>query len=297
MNRGEINYNSIIHKPNYIAIFSLIIIIALGIISCRNSELQKPKYSFFVAGHTYGNPINYQYGLYPPFVNSIDYINSYQKMSLGVLLGDVVPKPTETYWDSALSDISRFSIPIHIAAGNHDKGFEFEKKINNYYYHFLYENDLFIILSPTNWNIEGEQKKFLLKTIKENYLKAHNIFIFCHELIWWSPENKFRNIKINYRPHYPGNTNYLTEIKPALDSLPNQVVIFAGDLGCIESVSPYMYYEKDNITLIGTGMGGGKKDNIVIVEVSNNNALNYKLISLNNTTFYEIEKIKDYILP
>jgi hypothetical protein len=74
-------------------------------------------------------------------------------------------------------------------------------------------------------------------------------------------------------------------------------VIFAGDLGCIESVSPYMYYKEDNITLIGTGMGGGKKDNIVIVEVSNNNTLNYKLIGLNNTPFYEMAKIKDYILP
>jgi hypothetical protein len=161
MNREEINYNSIIPKPNFTAIFSLIIIIALGIISCKNSELQKPKYSFFVAGHTYGNPIKYQYGLYPPFVNSIDYINSYQKMSLGVFLGDVVPKPTETYWDSALSDISRFSIPIHIAAGNHDKGFEFEKKFNDYYYHFLYENDQFIILSPTNWNVDGVNKTLL----------------------------------------------------------------------------------------------------------------------------------------
>ena len=53
-------------------------------------------------GHTYGNPIKYQYGLYPPFLNSISYINSYQKMSLGVLLGDVVPKPTAIFFPFAL---------------------------------------------------------------------------------------------------------------------------------------------------------------------------------------------------
>jgi len=283
-------------KRNFITIFFISLVILSGIAIAR-AMLANSKYSFFVAGHTYGNPNKIKYGLHPPFVNSIPYINSYPKMSFGVLLGDVVPKPTKDYWDSALSDIGNFSIPIHIAAGNHDKGFEFEKKFNDYYYHFLYEDDLFIILSPTNWNIIGKQKKFLLKTIKNNHLNVQNIFIFCHELIWWSPENKFKNIKINYSPHYPGKTNYFTEIKPCLDSLDNEVIIFAGDLGCLNSVDPYMYYKKDNITLIGTGMGGGKKDNIIIVEVKEDNTLIYKLIGLNKSPLSEIGGLKEYILP
>ncbi|MBT5163275.1 MAG: hypothetical protein HOL96_05430 [Lentimicrobiaceae bacterium] len=259
--------------------------------------MHKPKYSFFVAGHTYGNPINFQFGLHPPFINSIPLINSYQKMSLGVLTGDVVPKPTQIYWDSALVDINKLSIPIHIAPGNHDKGFEFEKIFTDYYYDFTYEDDLFIILSPTNWNIEGEQKKYLLQTIENNYHYVHNIFIFCHELIWWSPDNQFGNVEINYRPHYPGSTNYWEEINPVLESLPNQVVIFSGDLGGTDKVTPYMYYKNDNITLIATGMGGGKRDNIVIVEVSYNNDLNYKLIGLNDTPLSEMDKLEEYILP
>lgn len=260
-------------------------------------ELHNFNYSFFVAGHTYGNPMNIQYGLYPPFVNSIPYINNYPKMSLGILTGDVVNKPTREYWDSVLLDINKFTIPIHIAAGNHDRGFEFERIFKDYYYHFILEDDLFIILSPTNWNIEGEQKKFLLQTIDNNYQLVQNIFIFCHELIWWSPENQFSNVEINYRPHYPGSTNYWTEINPFLDSIPNNVIIFAGDLGCVESVSAFMYFKEDNITLIGSGMGGGKEDNIVIVEVSDYSVINYKLIGLNNTPFSEIEILEEYVLP
>lgn len=269
----------------------------IGVISCNNGEGNKLRYSFFVAGHTYGNPINFQYGLHPPFIKSIPFINSYEKMSLGIFVGDVVPKPTKEYWDSAISDINKFSIPIHVAAGNHDINPEFEKKVNDYYYQFIYEDDLFVILSPTNWNIVGEQKKFLLETIENNYHNVHNIFIFCHELIWWSPDSKFGNIEINYRPHYPGKTNYWEEINPVLDSLPNQIVIFSGDLGCLDKVTPYMYYKKDNITFIGTGMGGGKRDNIVIVEVDYNNSIKYKLIGLNSTPLTEMGKLEEYILP
>jgi len=273
------------------------LILSLGIVACNNKESNEPKYSFFIAGHTYGNPMKFQHGLYPPFVNTISYINSYPKMSFGILAGDVVPKPTKEYWDSAISDINKFSIPIHIAAGNHDRGVEFQKRFKNYYYHFKYENDLFIILSPTNWNIEKQQKEFLLQTIENNYQQVKNLFIFCHELIWWSPENQFKNVEINYRPHYPGSTNYWTEINPILDSLPNQVVIFAGDLGCTNKVSPYMHYKKDNITLIGTGMGGGEKDNIVIVEISDEGVPNYRLIDLNNASTSEMGILEEYTLP
>ena len=274
-----------------------IFIILLGSISCESSPENKTKYSFFVAGHTYGNPMNYQYGLHPPFVKSIPWINDYSSMSLGILTGDIVPKPTKKYWDATLLDLDKFSFPIHVAAGNHDRGEEFEENFKDYYYQFKKEGDLFIILSPTNWKIEKKQKEFLIQTIKNNYQHVHNIFIFCHELIWWAPDNQFRGVEINYRPHYPGNTNYWPEINPILDSIPNKVIVFAGDLGCTQQVASYMYYKKDNITLIGSGMGGGKEDNIVIVEVDENNAINYKLIGLNNSTFSELAEIEEYILP
>jgi len=253
-------------------------------------------YSFFVAGHTYGNPITYQYGLHPPVVEKIPFINKYPEMDLGVLTGDVVPFTTVEYWDAALTDIDKFSKPIHIAAGNHDRGPVFED-LFEYYYSFWNEDDIFIILSPTNWNIEGEQKDFLIETIDNAFSSANNIFIFCHELIWWAPDNEFANVKINYAPQYPGKTNYWSEISPYLESIPKNVVIYAGDLGANNTVTPYMYYKYHNITLIANGVGGGQQDNIIVTEVDEDGGLDFKLLGINQGTPYEIENLKDYKLP
>ena len=185
------------------------LMVAFAIVSCEKEKKADPViaetpivYSFFVAGHTYGNPNVRQYGLHPPFVNAIPYVNAYRNMSLGILTGDVVASSTVAYWDSATLDIDKITVPVHIAAGNHDRSPVFNRRYKEYY-SFIHEKDLFIILSPTSWNIEGPQQTFLVETIEENRESVQNIFIFCHELIWWSQENKFKNVKINYVGHYP----------------------------------------------------------------------------------------------
>lgn len=254
------------------------------------------EYAFFTAGHTYGNPNNPQLGLHPPFKNKIDWINNYEGMELGVLTGDVVPFPTQTYWDSARADINKFSIPIHIAPGNHDKGEVFSNLYTHYYY-FWNKNDLFIILSPTKWNVTGNQKEFLENTLKDNAELAKNVFIFCHELIWWSPSNKFRKVEINYKPYYPGNTNYWSDISPLLESYSNNFYIYAGDLGASNRVTPYFYYNYKNITLIGSGMGNCKSDNIIITEVNEKGETNLKVIGLNREKPFKIMDLRDYVLP
>lgn len=285
--------------------------ILLSIISCQSitETTDETSYSYFVAGHTYGNPTNYQYGLYPPLMNHLSAINSYPKLKLGVLTGDVVPKATKEYWDAAMLDIEKFNVPIHIASGNHDRGAEFEKRFDQYFYSFKQGHDLFIILSPTDWNIAGEQLKFLKETLAANTSKENNIFIFLHELIWWAPDNQFKDIEINYRPHYPGQTNFWPELFPLFNSIPNEVVLFAGDIGATDIVTPYAYYQQDNVTLIANGMGGGKEDNIIIVEVNNkgnrNNKrnveeqkkVNYKLLGLNKEELYELTDLEEYELP
>lgn len=284
-----------------ITIVFLLFPITMIISSCNPNKNTISKsdlhhYSFFVAGHTYGNPTHYQIGLHPPFLKAASFINDYPKMKLGVLTGDVVPKSTQTYWDSALIDFKKFNYPIYIAAGNHDRSELFEQIFKNYYYQFKIEDDLFIILSPTNWSIENDQKDFLEHTINTNYREVNNIFIFCHELIWWSPENKFKNVNINYRPHYPGNTNYWSEIHPMLESLPNNIILFAGDLGCTNKVSPYMYYKQDNITLIGSGMGGGKNDNFIIADVGFDGSIQLNLINLNDQYYNTLGYLEDFEL-
>lgn len=255
-----------------------------------------PNYTFFVVGHTYGHPQGTQKGLYLPFVEQIPFINDYPNIGLGILTGDVVRRSTQESWDSVQADIDKFFIPIHIAAGNHDRGPIFEN-LYPYFYSFVKEDDLFIILSPTNWNIEGAQKEFLMETIDSASADVKNIFIFCHELIWWSPDNKFGKVKINYAPHYPGSTNYWSEISPYLETKSNNIVIFAGDLGATTAVSPYMYYNYGNITLIANGMGGGEQDNIIITEVSSTGELNFKLLGINEGQPYELAELEEYELP
>jgi len=254
-------------------------------------------YSFFVAGHTYGNPMSPQYGLYPPFVNKISFINDYDGIEFGCLTGDVVVSSTSDYWDSAQVDIDKFEMPVYIAAGNHDIGPEFIQRYGDYYYSFLLNNDLFITLTPSldNWNISGDQKDFLFETLDSLAPGVNNIFIFLHELIWWSPDSLFQNVIINYAPYYPGSTNFWNEIEPVLNALPNQVVLFAGDLGCTSVVTPFMYYKYDNITLIASGMGGGGEDNFIIIDVYSD-TIDYNLIAINGDDINALGELTDFSL-
>lgn len=151
----------------------ILVLIFLSFSACKKDKYDIPineidyKYTFFVAGHTYVNPANYHYGLPPPFKQHFDYINHFPKLEFGVFTGDVVPFATQEYWDSARFDINKIEVPIHIAAGNHDRGPIFDSLYTPSYY-FKSHNDLFIILSTYNWNIEGDQKTFFVNTIMEN---------------------------------------------------------------------------------------------------------------------------------
>lgn len=256
-----------------------------------------PIYSFFAAGHTYGSSISPQYGLHPPFVDFISEVNSFPEMQLGFLTGDVVVASTADYWDAAQVDINEFNMPIHIAAGNHDIGEEFLNRFENYYYSFIHQNDLFIILTPglDSWNISGDQLEFMINAIDSNYTQVNNVFIFLHELIWWSPNNEYQNIEINFEPYYPGSTNFESVIKPLLLSYPNNFVLYAGDLGCSNVVSPFMYHNFDNITLIGSGMGGGVEDNFIVTEVYQD-SVNFNLVAINGDDPKALGELTDFEL-
>ena len=261
------------------------------------SQPVNPTYSFFTAGHTYGNPNSPQYGLYPPFMNKTGLINGYQGMAFGCLTGDVVVHSTAEYWDAAQADMEEFSMPLYIAAGNHDMGPEFVPRFGNYYFQFTLQGDLFITLVPGlgNWNITGEQKDFLVNTLDSYAGSSNRIFVFLHELIWWSPDSIFQEVVLNYAPNYPGSTNFWTEIEPLFHGLSNPVVFYAGDLGCTTTATPFMYHAYDNITLIASGMGGGLQDNFIITDVFPD-TLVYHLIALNGDDINALGELTAYSL-
>lgn len=274
------------------ALFFLLLFLA----SCseKTADSGKPEseeilFSFFAAGHTYGDPMQHQYGLYPPFVMQFDQLNTDDKLALGVFTGDIVAKPTLAYWDSAFIDIDELEMPIYITPGNHDRGFEFEKRNLEYFYAFEKEQCLFISLSPTNWNIEGEQLAFLDSCLTNLPTNCKHVFLFVHELIWWSPEGEYSEIKINYEPHYPGSTNYWPDIHPKLAKLQIPVSIIAGDVGCRRDVSPFSYHTKDNVTFISSGMGSGTHDNYLRVDINSNYQVKYTVVGFGTENSVMIE--------
>ena len=112
-----------------------IIILFIIVFPFQNTFGQKKEvqYSFFTAGHTYGNPNSPQLGLLPSFLDYLPQLNSNPKMELAFLTGDFVQSPTIENYDAAQNDLDRFEMPYYIAAGNHDISPEFESRFNNYY--------------------------------------------------------------------------------------------------------------------------------------------------------------------
>lgn len=292
-----------------------IILLFIIILPLQNALAQSKEhqYSFFTAGHTYGNPNSPQLGLLPSFLDYLPQLNADSKMELAFLTGDFVESPTEENYNAAQTDLDKFSMPYYIAAGNHDISPEFESRFNEYYFSFTHHQDLFIILTPglNKWNIEGEQLAFLEKTLEDDAAESRHIFIILHELIWWSPDNIFQDVDINWEPHYPGFTNYEETIKPLLLSYPNKIFLYAGDVGATQQVSPCMYYQNKNLTLVASGMGSGNQDNIIVSKIYNDSVY-LDLVALNdenpnvmgelsdwriNDDFVKTEKEKPKIYP
>lgn len=280
-----------------------IVVFILLVFTASCSSPEKVNYSFFAAGHTYGSPMDKAHpkGLYKPFKDKISFINEDKNLKMGFLLGDVVWTPS--HWDAALEDISLFQDSISVVRGNHDGPLkQFEKRFGKSYYSFNESNDLFIVLDSNldYWNISEEQLIFLKNTIRNKGKKARNIFVFVHHIIWWTT-NKHSKPWPNSFHGRDKNVNYWPEIEPLLKKTGKPVYLFGGDIGAHSSEQmnkhysvEYLYFKKDNITYIGTGMGGGIRDNFVIVDVLNNGEVNFRLIHLNGTNISGLGKLEEY---
>ena len=281
----------------------VIVVFILLVFNASCSSPKKINYSFFAAGHTYGSPMDKAHpkGLYKPFKDKISFINEDKNIRMGFLLGDVVWKPGN--WDAALEDISLFSDSIYFSRGNHDGTLKlFEKRFGKSYHSFNESNDLFIVLDSNldRWNISEAQLIFLKNTIRNKGKKARNIFIFIHHIIWWTT-NKYSKPFPNSIHGRDKDVNYWSEIEPLLKKSGKAIYFFGGDLGAFSSEKrkkyypiEYSYFKKDNITYIGTGMGGGIRDNFVVVDVLNSSEVNFRLIHLNGTNMSGLGQLEEY---
>ena len=66
-------------------------LILLLLVSCESEKIYK-KYSFFVAGHTYGEPRIDNVGFHPPFKDKFEIINEDELISFGVLTLNLLKK-------------------------------------------------------------------------------------------------------------------------------------------------------------------------------------------------------------
>jgi len=284
----------------------LFLIVLYLLVSCEENENSDydytgVNYSFFVAGHVYGNPGRTEPGIYPLFKDKFEYIKNDSMIKFGIFTGDIVKVATTEEWDEVDKDIAELSIPVYFAMGNHDNENRelFIERYGKTYYTFKYNSDLYIILDPNidSWNLSGDQLDFLKQKLSEIEPDIKNIFVFFHQLLWWSPENKYKSIKPNSFDGRSDSINFWNTVEPLFTNVSCNVVMFAGDVGAASWSANYMYDKYDNITLIASGMGEGFGDNFLIVNVMTNNTVEYRLISLNCEDINCLGKLEDYTLP
>jgi len=278
--------------------------ILISIFGCQkdidpNNNLNIDSYKFFIAGHPSGKAGFNNPGLHPPFKERFNYLNLVPKLEFGLFLGDIVsPFPVEQDWNEVDLDINGLDVPVYFVVGNHDMENRplYESRYGETYYHFIFENDLFIILDPNlnNWNISGNQLDFLQNVVNHNRSCVNNIFVFFHQLIWIEPDNIYGHIKPNSFANRADNINFWTEIEPIFKSLDNEVVFFAGDLGAGSWSSNFMYDNYDNISFVGTGMGDGDGDNFIIINVDEDKTITYDLICLDTIDPECFGELTDY---
>ncbi len=293
-------------SPNKLSI-SFLFSLFIFLLSCQDRSTSLPPieekdphilYSYFVAGHVYGNPNSIQLGVHPPLKEKFKWMEQDSTLSFGFFTGDFVPYSTKEYWDALEADIDTLGLEIYLVAGNHETREMFEARFGESYYHFKKEGDLFIVLDPflDEWNISGDQLTYLKEVIAEEGAESNHIFVFFHQLLWWKSDNLFQNILPNSLQGRADEINFWSEIEPLFKDLEQEVVMFAGDMGVYKDRESYMYYKNENITLIGSGMGSGIKDNIVIVDILSDKTLQYRLIALNGEDINALGKLEEYVV-
>ncbi len=294
------NIISSTRKPTYKESEAAIREMKQNVIDACRLQSSNTIYSFFVAGHVYGNPDqieNVREGLYHPFVKKFNTINECKSMTFGFLLGDIVRESSNRSFEFAKRDLQLISSKIvkHIVPGNHDVGMGknnskrdiFIQNFGKTFKHFEYHNDLFILLDTNidQWNILNDQLK-ILENFSKDDKNYNNVFIFTHQLIWYDKKKvSFSRVVPNSWEGYSEGTNFWDELFPIISNIGQKIYLFAGDVGAFPNESEFFYAKHANAHFFATGMGGGERDNFLIISIMNG-AVNVALIPLNTSSSF-----------
>lgn len=271
----------------------------LLIISCHQQQEPHAPYSFFVAGHAYGNPGKDDSITHPRFVKRFPIIKQDSLIKFGVFTGDVVRNGSEKEWANFDAVISQLGLPIHIAAGNHDllDTAVFFKRQAKTYYSFEAHGDKFIVLDgqKDNYNIIGDQLAFLKREIAE-HPTHRSIYIFFHPYLWFSNTAPSKAYLEGMNSLYgrADKVNFWDEIVPLLKKNKRQeFYLFAGDTGGRAIGPAYLYHNFANIHLIGSGMGGNPHENFLIV-TKKDHQVSFRLVALVGDDPDKLGKLEDF---
>lgn len=241
---------------------------------CESDVIEKenPKYRFAVAGHVYGNSETYTSSVYPPFLEQLKKDHQEFPITYLFLTGDVVAHPTDSNWNNVKSELDEVGIPWYIAPGNHDISRYMDEKIQPFKYKAIpRDNFLFLVLNTSHpgWTPDSMQQTFIQTSLESNdSLEA--IFVFSHQL-WWikNPPDSLSidSIRTNSHALYEGTKDFWQNTFPLFVEEDVETWFFGGDLGSHRLIPSYYEDHYKQFHFYGSGMGGGIRDNYLLVEV------------------------------
>lgn len=248
--------------------------------------------TFAVAGHVYGNPDTYTSSLYPHFLKKLKEDHHTHQFDFLFLTGDVVHDTAASTWQYVTGQLDSLNLKWLVAPGNHDPGggkiqtssdiktgsdatpgMEVIKDANNYY----------LVLNTSNpgWTI-GKPEWLALSAFFQDEDSIQNIFVFTHQL-WWErnapAEFELDSIRPNSFEFYEGESDFWQDGFPWLEKTGADIWFFAGDLGADEKLESYYEDHHGQFHFYGSGMGGGKADNYLLVEVYQNGKVDIEKVN------------------
>lgn len=246
-------------------------------------DKEKPELVFAVAGHVYGNPDTFTSSVYPPFLRQLQEDHAARDFDFLILTGDVVAHPTDSNWQTVKTELDDLGIPWYIAPGNHDISRYMDEYVQNFKYKFFRQNESLVMIlnsSHEGWTLDSLQTQ-AVKTELANADSLDRIFVFTHQL-WWErnppPDFKLDSLRPNSQALYEGKSDFWQDVFPYFEAAQVETWFFAGDMGSHYSLPSYYEDHHGRFHFYGSGMGGGIRDNYLIVSVYQNNRVEIEKI-------------------
>ncbi|HHG85508.1 MAG TPA: hypothetical protein ENJ82_12245 [Bacteroidetes bacterium] len=248
-------------------------------------------YKFFVAGHTYGHPVEAvdSVGLFPQFYRKLPAIAADKSIEFGVFTGDLVKYNEGFRYDSVVNQLARYNLEVYKVPGNHDTGVgrfygNWHRYFGTSWYSFRRHSDLYLFLDPNlnYWQITDPQLE-MIRTELQDLAQVNNIFVFHHQILWWdsSPDSLLHYTNPNSpEGRLDSLVNFWTDVIPMFRPLKQQVYFFAGDAGAWCWLRSMTYYQEENIHLLTSGMGCVKTANYLEVSVDESKKVSIRIVAL-----------------